>query len=76
MSDWRPIETAPRDGTWFLTYAPGYDPRAYPGPLDFAVYDTTHREFCKAGCGFDYVTHWRPLPDPPETNRAEEADPN
>ncbi len=36
MSDWRPIDTAPRDGTWVLLFCPGlseerdYDARGAP----------------------------------------------
>lgn len=52
---WRPIETAPRDGTWILTY--GADTPISDGYLlDWYVPDD----------GWNgNPTHWRPLPTPP-----------
>jgi hypothetical protein len=51
---WQPIATAPRDGTWFFTRS---DPNSYC-PYDVAQFDLATGEFVKAGCGFQYVTHW------------------
>jgi hypothetical protein len=55
--DWRPIETAPRDGTWFLGWnedAGHLIWRDGPGLLT----------------GEDPApTHWQPLPDPPADPR-------
>lgn len=69
MSEWRPIETAPRDGTAILAAKPNrigvvlYPIRArdqdgrwqaYFGDGDWRSYDPQ-------------PTHWMPLPAPPET---------
>lgn len=56
---WQPIATAPRDGTWFFTRS---NPNSYC-PYDVAQFDPAVREFVKAGCGFQYVTHWLPADD-------------
>jgi hypothetical protein len=60
--DWRPIATAPKDGTWFLTYSAGSDDYCYPN-FDFAKWDEDG--WAKWGCGFDQATHWAPVPAPP-----------
>lgn len=60
---WRTIDSAPRDGSWFLTYIPGMEG---DDAFDFAHFDTEWDEFCKIKCGFDLVTHWMPLRAPAE----------
>jgi hypothetical protein len=59
---WRPIETAPRDGTEFLAYRPD-------AGVFTASYDD-EQECWFANYGFedivdDLPTHWMPLPPPP-----------
>lgn len=64
---WRPIETAPKDGTLVLLH----DPRAakrrvktgswLPPEAGWAVYGFKDVH----GCFFE-PTHWQPLPAPPE----------
>ena len=63
MGEWQPKATAPRDGSWFLTFVPD-DDRSIN--YDFAYWDEEIALFCKMGCGWQYVTHWMPLPQPPE----------
>lgn len=64
--DWQPVSTAPKDGRWFLTYSAGQGgPDSYPA-FDFAQWDEQSGGFGKWGCGFDYVTHWADVPEPPE----------
>ena len=70
MSEWKPIETAPKDGTLILVYEPDneswpirsarWSQSPYPpGRWDwFYVYDD---------CLGEAPTHWMPLPSPPET---------
>lgn len=59
---WLPIESAPKDGSLFLTYSPD---GVYNQGIDLAEYDSQNAIFCKHGCGWQYVTHWQPLPPPP-----------
>jgi hypothetical protein len=64
---WQPIETAPKDGSEVLLYVrgvSGYDHNttvsAFWGEIDWK--DNAH-----AGCTvYGDITHWMPLPDPPE----------
>lgn len=55
VGDWRPIETAPRDGSWFFTK----DDCGGDYPYDVARYDADLDDFVKAGCGYQYVKYWR-----------------
>lgn len=70
MSDWQPIETAPKDGTPIKLLIP-YSPEIFPES------DCTDRGFWSAedSCfrfdgddGPDDIqpTHWMPLPEPPQ----------
>lgn len=69
MSEWQPIETAPRDGTEVILYFPewcgeknmvetGFWDQRYDGDINAAW------EFAY-GSG-DSATHWMPIPAPPE----------
>jgi proline-rich tail region repeat protein len=59
MSEWQPIKTAPRDGSWFLGGAHGCSPIiAYWSGWDLDVKDA------RSGSRV-YPTHWMPLPVPP-----------
>jgi hypothetical protein len=63
---WRPIETAPKDGTRILTYcpkAPEYDHRAV---RENYFKDGT---WMLSNSTFWPPTHWMPLPTPPEGQR-------
>jgi hypothetical protein len=75
MSEWRPIETAPRDGSWVLVHD-----RFEDNPC-VASWDGSQwiadKTFVKALGGrggamvideidSHYLTHWHPLPAPPE----------
>jgi len=64
MSEWQPIETAPTDGTAFLTYTPMPDDSVFS--VDVAYWDEESGDLMKFGCGFMYVTHWMPIPEPPQ----------
>ena len=76
MSEWQPIETAPKDGTVILgIYVNGkYDPdysiicwggRTWVGMCDgyesIEAQGDTYTEYHTPFC-----THWMPLPDPPQ----------
>jgi hypothetical protein len=70
MSGWQPIETAPKDGTWFLavSMSTGRDAKTR------LMQVTRWEEQWAAVGGFGNwnqrywpATHWIPLPEPPET---------
>lgn len=64
---WQPIETAPRDGTWFL--ATGFDYGRNDKPRHYAVVFWEGYSFISDPLStesFDYLTHWMPLPEAPE----------
>ena len=69
---WQPIETAPRDGTWFLAYEPGSGCGAHYA-CSFHGEDEFLGTMWFSDCG-QYVTsspeptHWQPLPTPPEAS--------
>lgn len=62
MTDWRPIETAPRDGTVLLVWREserGYDhARMGTDWFEGGVWQRSRRLMPP--------THWMPLPSPPE----------
>jgi hypothetical protein len=66
MSEWQPIETAPRDGTWIIVLMGN-------GQVWKASWGRDRRNemhWCTdvlslARCR---VTHWMPLPDPPKAD--------
>lgn len=76
---WRSIETAPRDGTWFLAGRAGEGLDA----CEVGCYDPTYmKEYVEVGAGLfkeeqrivyewrgfnnmPLMTHWMPLPAPP-----------
>lgn len=76
MSDWQPIETAPKDGTqilvytvhgdielseWFVTETVVHDPVIVNGETLYR-----HREEAYySGWNSNEPTHWLPLPPPP-----------
>ena len=61
MSEWQPIETAPKDGTCVMTYTDGLDPIFEQLPM---YWDRDKGWVCCVG--YDMMpTHWQPLPTPP-----------
>lgn len=68
---WRPIETAPRDGTKVLLYHHGYKSAFYRRDHEPRVWVDVFRE----GNWYNTApsaqpTHWRPLPAPPTQDSA------
>lgn len=79
--EWRPIETAPKDGTHFLAYGPGigaaergYSIAAWGGEKSIPLFGFPGFVAFVAGwqvygdCQFEtegQPTHWQPLPSPP-----------
>ncbi|MEC3912356.1 DUF551 domain-containing protein [Sphingobium sp. CR2-8] len=75
--EWRPIETAPKDGTWVLIYAPDLEIGVTMGCYyreeernsesgRFVGGEWTGAEWDGAVSGYLRPTHWRPLPDAPQ----------
>ena len=78
---WQPIETAPRDGRWFVTacFAEGREPFYEVGaydPLTRYDYELTDGGLYRrvesiaydwtGFNNFEHMTHWMPLPEPPQ----------
>jgi hypothetical protein len=61
QTEWMPIETAPKDGTYVL----GYDPRAELAPLVQVYWAPDGFWTCRFGRTW-MPTHWMPLPEPPK----------
>jgi len=71
MSEWQPIETAPKDGTWVLACMPSRNPGGYWACRAGYVYGpelarcSPDARSGKDGWRAPY-THWMPLPAPPD----------
>lgn len=74
MSEWQPIETAPKDGTRLLIYSPEnvavahweeWEQLDYGGWLILEK-ETSHG-IIECSCIY-YATHWMPLPKPPQAS--------
>ncbi len=78
MSEWQPIETAPKDGSRIMVWdgAPYFV--CWSEQCEFAQFERVpgwQLFECEDGfysCGLrpDEPTHWRPLPSPPQTGAA------
>lgn len=62
--DWKPIETAPKDGTRFLAYEHQSDYNHYEcwWQSDFAEWEGWQNDWDSE----PIPTHWMPLPEPPK----------
>lgn len=74
MSEWQPIETAPKDGTDCLFFSPGNENARNANATDpYCKVDFFSDRWPRAR--FQYpeapYTHWMPLPSPPEPRRPE-----
>ncbi len=74
MSEWQPIETAPKDGTEILAYVvqePDDYTDAVGAPEGWANVDIGRFDMFGewAGQWAGVPTHWMPLPDPPQQPR-------
>ena len=79
MADWKPIETAPKDGTCVLCYTEPSSREGrihvltwmnYAGPVGFADLDGRVKKdggmwIVGTGLSIYFPTHWMPLPEPP-----------
>jgi hypothetical protein len=77
MSEWQPIETAPKDGTPILIWQPDRDPKPNDGYCDDHRYAIGYWRLAHPGWTINATpwgnrnsasvnpTHWMPLPEPP-----------
>jgi hypothetical protein len=65
LNGWSLIESAPKDGTWVLTWSETED-------IGMGRYDEWMLH--EGGKPFDQATHWRPLPEPPNTRSGGTSD--
>jgi hypothetical protein len=65
MNNWQPMDTAPKDGTQILIYTgDAIEPTIFLAGYDA---DTTYRGwYDDGGSHISMITHWMPLPAPPE----------
>lgn len=67
MTEWQPIETAPRDGTRILVYTAERCRRCLPGTVGMAVMFWDGAWAIVDGIHARHLpTHWKPLPEPPQ----------
>lgn len=60
--EWRPIESAPKDGTVLMLWIP-----EYKYGVAFGYWSETLKEWLddEDGCAIKEPSHWMPLPAPP-----------
>jgi hypothetical protein len=74
MSEWRPIETAPKDGTEIILGGMDFGPPVRTGHWGATSYDRSIKGYRRGWtahglpCGLD-PTHWMPLPAPPKREK-------
>lgn len=71
MSEWNPIETAPKDGTEIWLFCPDDHPQQVQGyyssePEENIRYWRPTEMLVSDVVGEIYPTHWMPLPEPPK----------
>lgn len=68
MSEWQPIETAPRDGTDILTWRASQKTRlGVICGMHCGFWHPDMKEWQSSDLEWELLpTHWMPLPEPPE----------
>jgi hypothetical protein len=72
MSEWKPIESAPKDGTHFIAYLPEFDGLENAAQVEcwFGRNGQLENVYEIVPSGESYwPTHWRPCFEPPEENQ-------
>lgn len=73
MAQWRPIESAPKDGTPVVALGNNFGDPSRGHHVEIVVYDAedecwhrqTKRRRASSIEALDYLTHWQPIPAPP-----------
>lgn len=65
---WQPIETATKDGSWRLGWAPGWLPVTMAW---LSLPDRGVAGWYVSADKFIPATHWMPLPEPPDFQNSE-----
>jgi hypothetical protein len=73
MSEWQPIETAPKDGTELLLYGP-FVPTGGTY-MDIGRWTDYADGFWDWSADDSQPTHWMPLPSPPSYGQQDESTP-
>lgn len=60
MSEWQPIETAPKDGRVVLVFDDAFEEPIF----SLHTFESVISDFGQFSNSYD-PTHWMPLPDPP-----------
>ncbi|UYW25733.1 DUF551 domain-containing protein [Methylorubrum extorquens] len=69
---WQPIDTAPKDGSWFLACNPASS--MCWAPFEFASWNEQGGFYCEEDVSEPTeATHWMPLPAPPASSGQESA---
>lgn len=77
MSAWKPIDTAPRDGTACLLWSADFDPPVFVGSFGWTDLPKGHEDYWEGWVFSEDLlstysdiepepTHWMPFPAPPE----------
>jgi hypothetical protein len=69
MSEWQPIETAPRDGTQLLLGIAAIDGAGgcvFDGWWEGGGWTNGELDYEDGLMHYPHVTHWMPLPSPPK----------
>lgn len=70
MTDWQPIETAPRDGSDIIVYRP----KANGDYIPHVGVDYWFKGYCWGKSNHEcQPTHWTPLPEPPSALSSREG---
>lgn len=76
MTEWQPIETAPKDGTHVLIYVPGSRRLVceawWAMPYEAAPAAQCWWQTADYRVLPEHAAHWMPLPEPPALSRPQE----
>lgn len=63
MSDWKPMDTAPHDGTWIKAWGWNYGVKGSTKHYSITFYESgAWQEVGSGGGQLQYLEGWKPLP--------------